>query len=114
MPSNAFGAWDAAWAQGCALQAAKPQVLRGLPVGSACAGARWGHDRCSSLESEDDPAQDLALAQELLHTPVGDVHFAWTQDVEGSLVWAEITTADEPLHAAVHHGVEGVEIARAS
>ena len=36
------------------------------------------------------------------------VYFAWTEDAEASLVWAEFTTAEEPLKAAAHAPDVGV------
>ncbi|MDX2022845.1 MAG: hypothetical protein SF187_21610 [Deltaproteobacteria bacterium] len=46
------------------------------------------------------PLDDFALTRDLLDGPE-DVFVAWIANQEGTLVWAELTTADTPLRA--HH-----------
>jgi len=53
------------------------------------------------------PVSDFELAKELLSGPTG-IFFAWTEDSDGALVWAELTTAEEPLRAAPHAEQLGV------
>ncbi len=55
------------------------------------------------------PVEDFALTRDLLQGPV-DVFFAWTSDVEGNLVWAEVTTAEEPLRAPALASSKGLHV----
>lgn len=55
------------------------------------------------------PLEDFELTRQLL---AGDaeVYFAWIADVEGKLVWAEITTAQEPLRSCHLEGSQGIHL----
>lgn len=53
------------------------------------------------------PLEDFNLTRELLEGP-DDVNVAWIANQDGTLVWAELTTADTPLRA--HHLPEGATL----